>query len=163
MKSAMAPIKPEHLREIIAELGLKVPSDEALKRLAVVLTWRQPQYAEEGYPGFPMHTVDALGNEYIIESPLFPHRPRLSSPDQPDDWKDRLRPDGTFMGHPRRGKTWRDPDIAKDIADEFYRAMGRTFGKRGITADFLAQVIPLVTGERPSAKAIGQWLVQPRR
>jgi hypothetical protein len=97
-----------------------------------------------------MHLVDVRGNKYTIEAPLFP-------PDQvPADWDERA------FGHPRYAEptTWRD--LAKDIADEFHGTMGRTFDRRGATARFLEKVIPLITGETPSATDIGQWLMQPK-
>jgi hypothetical protein len=47
-----------------------------------------------------------------------------------------------------------------DMRAEFYKAMGRMLPTRE-TADFLARVIPLVTGERPKASTIRQHLVAP--
>jgi hypothetical protein len=153
------PITIRQLRKIIAGLGDRynkmMPPDDALTRLAVVLTARQPQYdlpPEQQWEnlGFPMHLTDVLGNEYIIKAPLLPLG--VSLPGWPEH----------AFGHPRYDKptTWRD--LARDMAADFHGAMGCTFDRRRATARFLEKVIPLVTGETPSATAIGQWLVQPR-
>jgi len=148
------PITAKRLRGIIAGLGDRykemMPSDDELTRRAVVFTAYQYRHLhrDQGLKplGFPMHVTDVLRNEYIIEAPLLP--PGVSLPDEHP------------LGHPRYD-TWRD--FAQALADEFHGMMGRTFNKRGATARFLAQLIRLITGETPSVKAIGQWLVQPKK
>jgi hypothetical protein len=96
---------------------------------------------------FPQRRTDALGNEYVTKAPL---PPGVSLPGWPEH----------AFGHPRYDKptTWRD--LARDMADEFHGAMGRTLGTRA-TARFLEKVIPLVTGETPSADNIRQHLAAP--
>jgi hypothetical protein len=101
---------------------------------------------------FPVETSDVRGNKYILEAPLF-HPKHL-----PIHWNQRTGRQA--IGHPcyADATTWKD--IALDLADEFHRAMGRRFDLRGATARFLAAVIPLITGERPSAEEIGPRLMR---
>jgi len=172
--ASLKPISPEQLRRIIAGLGARyermMPADDKLFRLARMCTARQPQYdhtpeqqwAAYGHlfglwpsgVGFPVQTIDVRGNKYTLKAPLF-HPKHI-----PPDWDQRA------IGHPCYAEptTWRD--IVQDLADEFHGAMGRTFDWRGATARFLEKVIPLITGERPSARTIGQrliWLHSRRR
>ena len=170
MNAPAAPRKPitvKQIREIIVGLGDRykkmMPSDDKLNRLAVVFTSRQPQYdhtPEENWAAFghlfslwpldvefPVHTIDVRGNKYTLEAPLF-HPEHI-----PFDWDQRA------IGHPCYAKptTWQD--LAQDLVDEFHGTMGQKFDLRGASARFLEKVIPLITGERPSAETIGRRLV----
>jgi hypothetical protein len=155
---AVRPVTVERVREMIRGLGGSYvdPSADDMARLAAVYTGMQycNLHPEQEFPGFPIRLLDVLGNEVIIRAPLFPPGER------PCDWDDRA------FGHPRFEKPTNWHDLAPDMASEFRQMMkptnpGRRFGNKYAVARFLKKMIPLVTGETPSAATIGQELKQP--
>jgi hypothetical protein len=155
----MPPITAKRLRKIIKGLGdYEVPFADDLAVFAAVLTGMQ--YCnlplEQEFSGFPIRLLDVRGNKVIIRAPLWP--PGV----HPCDWDDRA------FGHPRFEKPTNWLDLAPDMEAAFLKAMKptnprRKFGKRFAVARFLEEVIPLITGETPSAATIGQQLIQPRK
>jgi len=107
---------------------------------------------------FPVWGIDVFGRE--LRAPLWP------GGKLPCDWNER------GFGHPRyTPTTWHDlvaePDGDRpfDMIGRLRKAMAATNPgvklSKNFIADFLAKVIPYVTGERPSAATIKQWFKQP--
>jgi len=117
--------------------------------------------SEQGAPDFPIRLGTGVsGNEVAILEPMWP------GGKLPFDWETRKRPDGTVIGHPRRFKnTWHD--LAPGMITEFLPAMTPTNSDSGFApnksyiARCLEKVIPRVTGEKPRAATIRQWLLKP--